>query len=136
MKVLVDTGVFINVLNDEPSAEFSEKLLQQIQNKKIDGLISAITLAEIFSIYYRINEKATIRAKVYIESIIEKDKIIPVFKSIAELGGKVKSKYKVSLGDAIIIATAMLTNCDYIVSLDREIRKVNLIEVKEPKELV
>jgi predicted nucleic acid-binding protein len=136
MKVLVDTGIFINVLNDEPNAEFSEKLLRQIQNKKIDGLISVITLAEIFSIYYRINERATIRAKIYIESIIEKDKIVPVFNSIAELGGKIKSKYKVSLGDAIIIATAILANCDYIVSLDREIRKVNLIEVKEPKELV
>ena len=136
MRVLVDTGIFINVLNDEPNAEFSEKLLQQIQNKKIDGLISTITLAEIFSIYYRISEKATIRAKVYVESIIEKDKIIPVFKSIAELGGKIKSKYKVSLGDAIIIATAVLANCDYLVSLDREIKKVNVIEVKEPKELV
>jgi len=136
MRVLVDTGIFINVLNDEPNAEFSEKLLQQIQNKKIDGLISAITLAEIFSIYYRINERATIRAKVYVESIIEEDKIIPVFKSIAELGGKIKSKYKVSLGDAIVIATAALANCDYLVSLDREIKKVNVIEVKEPKELV
>jgi predicted nucleic acid-binding protein len=136
MRVLVDTGVFINVLNDEPDAEFSEKLLRQIQNKKIDGLISTITLAEIFSIYYRINERATIRAKLYVESIIKEDKIIPVFKSVAEFGGKIKSKYKVSLGDAIIIATAMLMNCDYLVSLDREIRKVNLIEVKEPKELV
>jgi predicted nucleic acid-binding protein len=51
-------------------------------------------------------------------------------------GGKIKSKYKVSLGDAIVIATAVLANCDYLVSLDREIKKVNVIEVKEPKELV
>jgi len=136
MRVLVDTGIFINVLNDEPNAEFSEKLLQQIQNKKIDGLISTITLAEIFSIYYRINERATMRVKVCIESIIEKNKIIPDFKSIDELGGKIKSKYKESLCDAIIIAAAILANCDYIVSLDRGIRKVNLIEVKGPKELV
>jgi predicted nucleic acid-binding protein len=76
------------------------------------------------------------RIKVCIESIIEKDKIIPDFKSIDELGGKIKSKYKVSLCDAIIIAAAILASCDYIVSLDREIRKVNLIEVKGPKELV
>jgi predicted nucleic acid-binding protein len=136
MRVLLDTGIFINVLNNELGAEFSEKFLQKIQNKEIDGLISTITVAEIFSIYHRMDEKDTIRAKVYVESIIKKDKIIPVFKPIAELGGKIKSKYRLSLGDAIIIATAMLTNCECLVSLDKEMKKVDLIEIKEPKDLL
>jgi predicted nucleic acid-binding protein len=136
MKVLIDTGIFVNFLNDEPKAEFSGKFLEQIQNKKIEGLISTITIAEIFSLYYKISEKKTVRAKIYIESIIESENIIPTFKSIAELAGKIKSSYKVSLGDSIIIATAILTGCDYLISLDPEIKKIDLIEVKEPKELL
>jgi len=136
MRVLVDTGIFVNFLNDEPKAEFSEKFLQQIQNKKIEGLISTITITEIFSLYYRISEKITIHAKTYIESIIDNKKIIPTFKPIAELAGKIRSSYKVSLGDAVIIATALLTSCDYLISFDPEIKKVDLIEVKEPKELL
>ena len=136
MRVLIDTGIFVNFLNDEPKAEFSGKFLEQIQNKKIEGLISTITIAEIFSLYYKISEKRTIRAKTYIESIIESKNIIPTFKSIAELAGKIKSSYKVSLGDSIIIATALLTGCDYLISLDPEIKKTDLIEVKEPKELL
>jgi predicted nucleic acid-binding protein len=136
MKVLVDTGIFVNFLNDEPKAEFSGKLLEQIQNKKIEGLISTITIAEIFSLYYKISEKKTVRAKIYIESIVENKNIIPTFKLIAELAGKIKSSYKVSLGDSIVIATAVLTGCDYLISLDPEIKKIDLIEVKEPKELL
>jgi predicted nucleic acid-binding protein len=52
------------------------------------------------------------------------------------LAGKIKSSYKVSLADSIIIATAILTGCDYLISLDPEIKKIDLIEVKEPKELL
>jgi predicted nucleic acid-binding protein len=136
MRVLIDTGIFVNFLNDEPKAEFSGKFLEQIQNKKIEGLISTITIAEFFSLYYKISERRTIRAKTYIESIIEGENIIPTFKSITELAGKIKSGYKVSLGDSIIIATAILTGCDYLISLDPEIKKIDLIEVKEPKELL
>jgi predicted nucleic acid-binding protein len=136
MKVLIDTGIFVNFLNDEPKAEFSGKFLEQIQNKKIEGLISTITIAEIFSLYYKISEKKTIRAKTCIESIIEGENVIPTFKSIAELAGKIKSSYSISLGDSIIIATALLTGCNYLISLDPEIKKIDLIEVKEPKELL
>lgn len=136
MRVLIDTGVFVNFLNDEPKAEFSEKLLEKIQNKKIEGFISTITIAEIFSLYYRISDKKTIRAKTYIESIISNENIIPTFKPIAELAGKIKSDYNVSLGDGIIMATALLTGCDYLISLDLEMKKVDLIKVNEPKELL
>lgn len=136
MRVLIDTGVFVNFLNDEPKAEFSEKLLEQIQDGKIEGLISTISIAEIFSLYYRISEKRTMHAKSFVESIIEDDNIIPTFKPIAELAGKIKSSYKVSLGDSVIIATAMLAGCDCLVSLDPEIKKVDLVEVKHPRELV
>jgi len=135
MRVFIDTGIFVNFLNNEPKADFSEKLLEQIEKGKIEGLISTITIAEIFSIYYRMSEKKTMHAKTYIENIIDNKKIIPTFKPIAELAGKIKANYEVSLGDSIVIATAILTGCDYLISLDPEIKKVDLINVKEPKEL-
>jgi len=135
MRILVDTGIFVNFLNDEANADFSEKLLEQIKNKKIEGLISTITITEIFSLYYKLNERVTARAKTYIESIIENQHIIPLFKPIAELAGKIKANYKISLGDSVIIATAILTGCNYLVSLDSEMKKVDLIEVKKPNEI-
>jgi|GEM_PF-1777881 len=136
MRVLIDTGIFVNFLNDEADADFSEKFLEKVEKGKLEGLISTITIAEILSIYYRIDERRTLQAKSYIESIIDGKKIIPTFKPIAELGGKIKANYKVSLGDAMIISTAVLTGCKYLVSFDSEIKKVDLIDVKEPKDLV
>jgi len=34
MRVLIDTGIFVNFLNDEPKAEFSGKFLEQSKIKK------------------------------------------------------------------------------------------------------
>jgi len=136
MKVLVDTGVFINVLKKEPNYENSVKFLEKIQRKGMEGFISAITIAEIISIFYRISEEETLIAKTCIETFISEDRIVPIIKRIAEFAGKIKARYNISLGDAFIIATAILIGCKYLVSLDPEIKKIDLIEVKEPKELL
>ncbi len=135
MKVLVDTGIFISVLNDEPDAESSADLLEKIHNKQIHGVISTITISEILSIFYRISERRTIKAKIYVESIIGSKNIIPVFKAVAELAGKIKASHRLSLGDALIISTAMITGCNYITTRDAEIEAVNLIETRKPEEI-
>ncbi len=83
MKVLVDTGIFVNVLNDEPDAESSARLLEKIHNNQIHGVISTITLSEILSIFYRISKRKTIKAKIYVETIMGSKSIIPVFKAVA-----------------------------------------------------
>ena len=50
---------------------------------------------------------------------------------------RVKAEYRVSLGDAFIIATAVSIGCEYLVSLNSEIKQVDgkLIVVKEPRQL-
>jgi predicted nucleic acid-binding protein len=136
MRVLVDTGVFINILNKEPNYENSVKLLEKIQRKEIEGFISVITIAEIFSIFYRISEEETLIAKTCIETFITEDRIVPIIKRIAEFAGRIKASYNISLGDAFIVATAILAGCECLVSLDPEIKKVDLIDVKEPKEFL
>ena len=135
MKVLVDTGIFVNVLNDEPDAESSARLLEKIHNHKIHGVISTITLSEIFSIFYRISERKTIKAKIYVETIMGSKSIIPVFKTVAELAGKIKASHKLSLGDALIISTAILAGCDYVITRDPEIETVHMIETRRPDEI-
>ena len=135
MKVLVDTGIFVNVLNDESDAESSASLLEKIHDKQIHGVISTITLSEILSIFYRVSERRTIKAKIYVETIIGSKNIIPVFKAVAELAGKIKASYRLSLGDALIISTAILTGCNYITTRDPEIETIHLIETRKPEEI-
>jgi len=136
MRILIDTGVFINVLNKESNYKSSVKLLEKIQRKEIEGFISVTTIAEIISIFYRISEEETLVAKTCIETFISEDRIVPIIKRIAEFAGRIKASYSISLGDAFIIATAILAGCECLVTLDPEIKKIDLIDVKEPKELL
>lgn len=136
MRVLVDTGVFINVLNKESGYEKSVRFLERIQRKEIEGFISVTTLAEIISIFYRIGEEETLVAKACIEAFIGEDRIVPILKRIAEFAGRIKASHSMSLGDAFIVATALMAGCECLVSLDPEIKKIDLIDVKEPRELL
>jgi len=136
MKVVIDTGIFINILNKEHGYEYSVEFLNKIRKKEIEGFISVATIAEIVSLFYKISERDTSIANAYIESIIGKDKIVPIVRNIAELAGRIKSSYKISLGDAFIVATAVLMGCDYMISQDPEIKKIDLIDVKGPKEFL
>lgn len=138
IKVLIDTGVFVSVLNKEKGYESSFDLLEEIRSKKkIEGFISVMTIAEIISIYRRLGEEDTIVAKASIESLVGEDRIVPITKYLAEIAGRIKAEYRVSLGDAFIIATAVSIGCEYLISLDPEIKQVDgkLIRVEEPRRL-
>ena len=137
MKILIDTGVFVSILNKEDGHESSVRLLEKVRTKKIEGFISVMTIAEIISIYRRFGEEETIVTKTNIESLIGEDRIVPVTKDIAELAGKVKAEYKMSLGDALIVATGAMIDCEYVVSLDPEMKQVDdeLIKIKNPAQL-
>ncbi len=75
------------------------------------------------------------KAKIYVESIVGSKNMIPVFRAVAELAGKIKASYRLSLGDALIISTAVLTGCDYIATRDREIEAVPVIKSRRPEEI-
>jgi len=137
MKVLIDTGVFVNVLNKEKGFESSVGMLEKVRTQKLEGFISVMTIAEIISIYRRLGEEETVVAKADIEALIGEDRIIPVTKGIAEGAGKIKAEYKMSLADALIVATSAMVGCDYLASLDPEIKQVDgkLVKIREPRQL-
>lgn len=136
MKLFVDTGIFVNVLNKEPGHEKSVALLEKIIQGKFEAFISVVTISEILSIYCKLSEKEAVIAKTYVEEIFGEDRIIPVIKDIAEAVGKIKAKYKVSLGDAFIAAGAIALKCDYLISLDPELKGLDIIKVIEPKDVI
>jgi predicted nucleic acid-binding protein len=137
MKVLIDTGVFVNVLNKEKGFESSVRMLEKVRTQKLAGFISVMTIAEIVSIYRRLGEEETVVAKANMEALIGEDRIIPVTKGIAEAAGKIKAEYKMSLADALIVATSAMVGYDYLASLDPEIKQVDgkLVKIRDPKQL-
>ena len=140
MKVMIDSSIFVNFLNDEPGSEKTEKFLKKVIKGKIRSFISVITLTELMSVYYKKDPKKAIFAISLIEDLIDSNYTIPVVNTIATLAGRLKSKYsrfekRPSLGDSLILASAMVANCDLVVSLDFGLKKVEEITVKRPEEV-
>lgn len=130
MRVLVDTCVFLNVLYSEKGCEKVGRFLKNIKHP----VISVITLSEILASAYKKAEWEAVEAKVLIEKAVGSENVILVTKDIAELAGKLKSKYspKFSLADAIILATALLTGCRVVATMDSEFDKVEEVQIVNP----
>ena len=136
MKTLVDTCIFINVLEDEPGADESHAFLEKILKGKITGFVSVITIAELYSRYGKVSDRAASFAKGLILRIIDEKNVIPVLLLVAESAGKLKVKYpKLSLTDSLILATALLMRCDALITRDPALAGVEEIKVLRPEEV-
>ncbi len=136
MRVVIDTCIFMNVLNDEPGANASQALLREVLKGEVDGLISVITIAELFSIYGKISERAAARAKGLVVRIVGEENVAPVLIQVAELAGRLKTKYGgVSLGDSVILATAILSGSDAVITRDPALIVVEEIKVLRPEDV-
>ena len=126
MRILADTCIFLSILYNEP---FSKKAMSLLKTNK--PIISVITLSEILASSYKKEPEMSIKAKALVERFVGCDNIISVTGDIAELAGKLKSKYSkdFSLADAIILATAFFADCDAIATFDSEFKKVEEIKI-------
>ncbi|RLE66721.1 MAG: hypothetical protein DRJ47_01770 [Thermoprotei archaeon] len=104
MKYLFDTKALIAFFNDEDGAEFVYDLLKGVDEDKIEGFISSITLTEIYYLYRRkVGEKI---ARKRVEQIrLSNLKIVPIDEEIALKAGEYKVK-AIPIADALIAATA------------------------------
>lgn len=136
MRVTIDTCIFMNVLNDEPGADASQVLLRKVLKGEVGGLISVITIAELFSLCGKISERAAARAKGLVVRIVGEENVAPVLIQVAELAGRLKTKYRgVSLGDSLILATAILSGSDAVITRDPALAVVKEIKALRPEDV-
>lgn len=136
MRAAIDTCIFMNVLNDEPGADASQALLRKVLKGEVNGLISVVTIAELFSLYSKISEKGAARAKGLVVGIVGEENVAPVLIQVAELAGRLKAKYRgVSLGDSLILATAILSGSDAVITRDPALTVVEEIKVLRPEDV-
>jgi predicted nucleic acid-binding protein len=103
-KTVYDTRFFIEHYYSS-EADILSKTRKAIQKAK-DRFISAIVLHEIYwlTLEHEGKEIASLRA-----TLLEKDfKVIKVDQEIAKSSAELRHKYRVSLADSIIAATALL----------------------------
>ena len=122
IRISLDTNVILNVINkEEPFFDSSRQLLDKISDGELEGVISTVVLSEFLTGFYMNNDIKS--SKIFKESLIESRTfiIMPVDTEIADLAAKIRSKDKIKLPDAIILATAILSKSTYLVSSDGDI---------------
>ena len=104
-KAVYDTRFFMEYYNSKDSA-----LLEKIRKEKYrrEKYVSAIVIHELYKLSLANEGRET--AKLKVAFLKQEFKIIPVDNQIAEISAELRQKYKLSIGDSMIAATALSLN--------------------------
>jgi predicted nucleic acid-binding protein len=104
-KAVYDTRFFMEFYNSKDST-----LLEKIRKEKSrrEKYVSAIVIHELYKLSLANEGRETAKLKV---AFLKQDfKILPVDSQIAEISAELRQKYKLSMGDSMIAATALSLN--------------------------
>jgi len=118
----LDTNVFIYFLKGDLRVA---KFLREKISQSSRFFISAITEIELFS-YPELTKEESIK----IDDILKTLSIISVDSQVARLAGFFKRKYNISLPDAVVAATAYLTNSEVITRNEKDFKKIKEVSPK------
>lgn len=136
-RVLIDTNVFLSARNpDEEGHRESASLLDRVDAGELRALVSVVSIAEIRA-GLQDHEVRTVWQAFTSHLVSSEDySVIPVDISIAEFAGEIRRRTKLSLPDALIVATAKQSGADYIVTWDRELdRAQSVVKARAPKQV-
>ncbi|KAB2945515.1 MAG: PIN domain protein [Candidatus Methanoperedens nitroreducens] len=125
-KILLDTMIIYDILTEENKAGPYHELSQAIEDEKITGVVSVITLTEI------INFLGDIYKEKINGLLSSKLDIIDIDRTIAIRGGEFHRDCGLSTGDTLIAATGVLENVKHILTDDthfddfKYLKKINL----------
>ncbi len=134
MRLLIDTNIFVSILNEEENYFLSKSILENIHKGKYLGATTAICVAEVLSGFYFKGEVERGERFLTDLSSINNFEVLVFDIKIAKEAARLRSKYGLKLPDAIIVATCEVY--DYIlVTKDETFYKIKEIQVKKPGEL-
>ncbi|MBI4009682.1 MAG: PIN domain-containing protein [Candidatus Aenigmarchaeota archaeon] len=134
--LVIDTNIILAFLNEEKGRDLDsiEKTFNQIRNNICSGFIASITIAEIFKFYFGLNFPR--RAAEALEFLKEAGiTIVSLDEDLSQKTGILKSKYKMSYADCIILATAIETNSS-LITYDPDFSNITEIEILKPEEFL
>lgn len=110
-KILIDTMHIAFLLTDEGGSYL--ELAQKLDDEKITGVVSVVTLTELVKI---LGEK--IYKKKLNELLSLNIAIIDIDRLVAIRAGELRMRYGLSTGDSMIAATGMMENIKHILTSD------------------
>ncbi len=113
-RILIDTMHLVSILKDDSHFE----LLKAINDEKIAGMVSVISLTELIKILGRKVEDRK-RISGTIQRIMSSNLILePVNPTVAIRAGELRLKYDIPTADSLIAATGIVENVKHILTDD------------------
>ncbi len=134
MKVNLDTNVFLSVKNKEDDHEYCEKIINFIEDKHIDGVLSTIVLIEVLVGFYQNSENE--EADRFSSSAVLNFDVIPVNFEIAQKAAQLRAQHNIRLPDAIISASTIISKAEFFITNDKKLLKKLDLKKITPKDFV
>lgn len=131
-RLLLDTNIILDIaLKREPHFEFSSKIFELIDKKRIVGYISATTITDIYYIFRKVKGKDT--AIEFVSNLIEIIDIVGVDKNI--IIKALKSNLN-DFEDAIQVSAAECNETEVVITRNKSDFLNSGLEILTPKELI
>jgi len=130
-RYVLDTFAIFTYLKDEPGAEEVGKLLRNGKRGRVELLVSWVSVTEVF---YQTLRRDGLEAAHAVAATIKRwpVKLLPIGDKEALAAGWFKGKFRLSLGDAIVLGTAKVHSAK-VMTGDPEfepVEEAGAIEVK------
>ena len=117
--VVLDTNVFINVINrEEPMFASSSRLLDMVDEGMVRAVVSTVTLAELCTGYYVVGDEKGWKALLLHLLSSEHYRVVDVDVDVADRAGRVRAETGLRMPDSIIVASGILNDSSYVVTHD------------------
>ncbi len=132
LRAIIDTHSLVDFAKSEGSYNEVEIIMNELKVGNIEIGISNITIAELSYIIENVETLNCLLADIKASPIFK----VPLTEKMATAGGELKKKYRISIADAIIASSAILSDSDYVISSDPDMKKITEIKVASPKEFL
>ncbi|MDT7885763.1 MAG: PIN domain-containing protein [Thermoproteota archaeon] len=125
MKYVFDTSILIDHLRNITDARI---LVEKVERKEVEGIISVITEAELLSA----KRCEDAKEREMIEKLLKIFRKVELDNEIAKIAAKFRREYGISLLDAIIAAVGFKEKCAILTKNIKDFERVKVVEIKKP----
>lgn len=126
--VVFDAEPLLAYLGDEPGSQTVEDVLEALREDRIEGYVNYVTLCEVTYVAERVLDSSTVRG--YVETLQEYG-LQPIgVDDVWRQAAAFKNEHDVSLGDAVMLATASQKRATAFVGADADFETVSDVSLE------